>query len=116
MTLCDHQDLDESRKQKIQQSLIETEEQWGAALQTAEDVLNKVKTQTLLDQDLAEFKIQNEEIQAWIQDQEMNLQSVTGQMEVEEKLQAAQVRSKSKVPIGSVCWFSSFLQSFFCCF
>lgn len=93
-SLCEQQDLDESRKQKVNQLVRDVEEQWQAALQTAEEALNKVETQALLDKDLDAFKTQNENVQSWIRDQEQNLQSVGDHMPVEEKLQIAQVSLK----------------------
>ncbi|KAG7234117.1 hypothetical protein INR49_005781 [Caranx melampygus] len=92
-SLCEHEDLDQSRKQEIQESVRQTEEQWQAALQAAKEALSKAETQTLLDQDLLSFKTLNEHVQSWIGEQEQNLQSGGGQ--VGEKLQIAQAALSS---------------------
>lgn len=93
-SLCEQEDLEEGRKQELQQSARETEEQWRTALRTAEDALNKAKTQGVLEKDLDAFKTKNENVQSWIRDQEQNLRSLGGCMQVEEKLQTAQVSLK----------------------
>ena len=90
-TLCEHKDLEESKKQEVQQSVKDTEEQWRRVLQTAEEAVNKAETQELLDKELDAFKTQNESVQSWIRDRDQNLQSLGGHMQVEEKLQIAQV-------------------------
>ncbi|XP_047197727.1 nesprin-2 isoform X1 [Hippoglossus stenolepis] len=95
-SLCEKEELDESRKQQVLQSVREAEEQWTAALQTAEEALNKVEAQALLDKDTRAFKTQSENVQSWIRDQEQNLQSVGGHMPAEEKLQIAQATLNSK--------------------
>ena len=96
-SLCGQEELDESRKQQVLQSVREAEEQWTAALQTAEEALNKVEAQALFDKDMRAFKTQSENVQSWIRDQEQNLQSVGRHMPVEEKLQIAQVSLKECV-------------------
>ena len=93
-SLCEKEDLEEGKKQELQQSVKETEEQWKAALQTVEQAIKKAEAQVLLDQDFDSFKTQNEDVQSWIRDQEQNLQSLGGCMQVEEKPQIAQVSLK----------------------
>ncbi|XP_031729025.1 nesprin-2-like, partial [Anarrhichthys ocellatus] len=95
-SLCEQEDLEKSRKQEVKQSLRETEEQWRTALQTAEDNLTRAETQVLLDKDLDAVKTQNETVQSWIRDQELNMQSLGGCMQAEEKLQIAQAALSSK--------------------
>ncbi|CAB1456440.1 unnamed protein product [Pleuronectes platessa] len=95
-SLCEQEELDETRRQQVLQSVREAEEQWTAALHTAEEALNKVEAQALLDKDMRAFKTQSENVQSWIRDQEQNLQSVGGHMPVEEKLQIAQATLNSK--------------------
>ena len=96
-SLCEKKELDESRKQQVLQSVREAEEQWTAALQTAEEALNKMEAQALLDKDMRAFKTQSEILQSWIRDQEQNMQSVGGHLPSEEKLQIAQVSFKECV-------------------
>ena len=93
-SLREQQILDESRKQEVDQTVRETEEQWRRALQTAEEALDKAETQALLDKDLVAFETQKENVQSWIRDQEQNLQAAGGQMQVEEKLRIARVSLK----------------------
>lgn len=93
-SLCEQEDLEEGKKQEVQHSVRETEEQWRTALQTAEEVLNKAVTRVQLEKDFDAFKTQKENIQSWIRDQEQNLQSLSGCMQVEEKPKIAQVSLK----------------------
>lgn len=95
--LCEQEDLEQSRKQKVHQLVRETEEQWRVALQTAEEDLNKAETQALLDKDLDTFRNQNENIQSWIICQEHKLQSAVGHVQVEEKLEVSKVSLKLHV-------------------
>lgn len=94
--------MEESRKQQVQQSVRDAEDQWRTVLQTAEDALNKAETRVLLDKDLDTFKTQNESVQSWIGDREQNLQSLAGHMQVEEKLQIVQVSLKRLLKVA-VC-------------
>lgn len=93
-SLSGQEDVEESRKQELQRSVGETEEQWRMALQTAEQALNKAEAQALLEKDFSAFKTQNDNVQSWIRDQEQNLQSLGGCMQAEEKPQIAQVSLK----------------------
>lgn len=113
--LCQHEDLEQSRKQEIRESVRQTEEQWRTALQAANEALSKVETQTLLDQDLLSFKSLNEQVQSWISEQEQNLQSGGGLIQLEEKLQIAQVSFRlcvSQFGVSYNCMCILFLKSF----
>lgn len=99
--LCEQEDLEEGRKQELQQSVRGTEEQWRTALQIVEEALEKAKTQALLEA----FQAQNERVQSWIRDQEQNLQSLAGCMQVEEKPQIVQVSLKCLwISVGTLWW------------
>ncbi|XP_063764360.1 nesprin-2-like [Eleginops maclovinus] len=95
-TLCGQEDLDKGRKQEVQQTVKETEEQWRAGLQTAEENLNQAEKQAVLEKDLDAVKTQSENVQSWIRDKQQNLQSLGGCMQVEEKLQVAKATLSSK--------------------
>lgn len=91
-SLCEHEDLDESRKLEVQQSVRDTDEQWKKVLQAAEDALNKAETQAHLGKELDAFKTQSESVQSWIQEHNQNLWSVVGSgIQPQETLQIAQV-------------------------
>ncbi|XP_028420977.1 nesprin-2 [Perca flavescens] len=95
-SLCELEDLQDGRKQEVQQSLRETEEQWSKVLHIAEENLSQAQTQALLGKDLDAVKTQNKNVQSWIRDQEQSMQSLAGCMQVEEKLQIAQAILSSK--------------------
>ena len=102
-SLCDNQDLDECQRREVQEAVRHTEEQWRTVLQVAEEALNKAETQGLLDKDLDAFKTQNESVQSWIRDQDQKLQSLGGHMQVEEKLQIAQVSLEVLLKVVVCC-------------
>lgn len=115
-SLCQHEDLEQSGKQEIQELVRQTEEQWKTALQAANEALRKVEAQTLLDQDLLSFKTLDEQVQSWISEQEQNLQSGGGLIQLEEKLQIAQVSFRLCVNhfrVSYDCILFFFLKSFF---
>ncbi|XP_071368199.1 nesprin-2-like [Centroberyx affinis] len=89
-SLCEHEDLKESRRREVQQTVRDTEEQWGTVLEAAEEALNKAETQAVLERDCDAFKTQNEGVQSWIRDQNQSLQSLGGHMQFEERAQTAQ--------------------------
>lgn len=89
--LCEQEDLQEKQKLDVEQSVGDVEGQWGAVLQAAEDALTAAEAQILLDKDVDAFQSQINNVQAWIQEQDENLQSLVGQMDVAEKLQLAKV-------------------------
>lgn len=90
-SLCELEDLQDSRKQKVHQLLREIDEQWRMALQAADEALRKAETRALLDKDVDAFRTQKETLDSWVRDQEHKLQSVVGHMQVEEKIQIVQV-------------------------
>lgn len=93
-SLCEKEDLDERRKQNVQQLVADTEKQWTTALQAAEEALREAETRAIVDKDLDAFRTQNESVQSWIRDQAQKLKSLGGHIQSEEKLQAAQVSVK----------------------
>ncbi|XP_055361732.1 nesprin-2-like isoform X2 [Betta splendens] len=95
-SLCEQEDLEDSRKEKVQQLLRTMDEQWRLVLQTAGEALKKAETRALLDNDMDAFRTQNENFHSWIRDQENKLQSVAAHMQVEEKLQIAQATLSSQ--------------------
>ncbi len=113
-SLCEQPDLEESRRQEIQQCVREAEEQWKTALHTAEQTLNKAETRRAqLDKDFNAFKAQNEDIQLWIRDQQQNLRSLDACVQVEEKPQIAQVSLTYSWISCLVCAGLYFLEFFY---
>ncbi|KAA8578682.1 hypothetical protein FQN60_017502, partial [Etheostoma spectabile] len=80
-SLCEREDLQDDRKQEVQQLLRETEKQWNTVLHTAEENLSQAQTQALLGKDLDAFKTQNENVESWIRDREQSMQLLTGCMQ-----------------------------------
>lgn len=67
-TLFERKELEESRRQEVQQSLTGTEQQWRTVLQMA----RQAELHTLSDN----FDTQSKNTQSWIRDKQHQLQSV----------------------------------------
>lgn len=93
-SLCDLQDLDESRRQEVQDAVRSTEEQWRTVLQAAEEALNKTETDDATERQLEAFKSQSESVQSWIKEQKKKLMMTSRHVPFEERIQAAHVSLK----------------------
>lgn len=89
--MCDNPGLGESRRREVQDAVRHTEERWRKILQAAEEALNKAQTDATTERDLDDFKTQSESIQSWIREQKQKLLSHGSHMQLEERLQVAQV-------------------------
>lgn len=88
--LCEQDEPNESRRQKVQLSVRDTENLWKMALQAAEEALSKAETRALLDKDIEAFHAHAESVQSWIRDHDANLRSLSGHvMQAEGKLQVS---------------------------
>ncbi|XP_061531422.1 uncharacterized protein syne2b isoform X2 [Phycodurus eques] len=74
-SLCEQDQLEQSRKQEVQQSVRNLEDEWRIILQAAEDVLNKTEMQVRFNQEVEALKAQSENLQSWINNLTQNLQS-----------------------------------------
>lgn len=89
--LCEQEDIDVRRKHDVCLLAREMEEQWRTAIQAAEEALNQAETKATLDKLLDSFQTHNEHFESWIKDQREILASLGPHMEVDEKLQIAEV-------------------------
>ncbi|XP_061890413.1 uncharacterized protein LOC133640784 [Entelurus aequoreus] len=77
-SLCEQEQLEQSKKQQVQQSLQDVEDEWQAVLQAAEDTLNKSEKQACLHQEMDAFRVQSDSLQSWISDSAEDIQSPGG--------------------------------------
>ncbi|CAL8274010.1 unnamed protein product [Merluccius merluccius] len=98
-SVCEREDLEESRKKEVQQAVKETEEQWRNVLEKAEGSLHRAEKQAAVEENLNDFKTQKESILSWVRQQNQNLRSLGGHMTFEERLQIPQNVLASK-PAG----------------
>lgn len=102
--LSEHQDLNESWRQDVQQIVKDTEEQWRTVLQAAEEAVNMAVTQAALERDCDAFKTLTESVQSWIRDQKQKLMSLGVHTPFEERLQTLQVSSQIRF-VGEINLF-----------
>lgn len=55
--MCDHQDVLDSRKLEVQQTVQETEEQWKGVLQAAKQALDDAETQAALEKEMRVWEV-----------------------------------------------------------
>ena len=89
--MCEREDLKESSREEVQQTVKETAEQWRNLLQTAEESLHRAETQAAVEENLNAFKSQKESVLAWVRQQTQTLRSAGSHMTFEERLQIPRV-------------------------
>lgn len=104
-SLCENQDLDENRRQDVQDAVRHTEERWREVLRAAEEALNKAETEAATERKSNDFKTQGDIIQSWIKEQRQKLSEALGsQTQYEQRLHIAQVWIKC------VCYSSDYFE------
>ncbi|XP_055011498.1 nesprin-2-like [Boleophthalmus pectinirostris] len=99
--LSDHRDLSDSRRQQLQQTVKDTEEQWRNLLQNAKQVQSTAEEQAREEEEskrkqLKEFVSQKEETRLFLRDLQQKLSSVKEQPTAEDRLHTAQAILSSK--------------------
>lgn len=74
-SLCQQDQLDPQRKQEVQQSVRELEDEWRSVLRAAEDFVNKAETLACFDQQAEALKGQSQHLQSQIDDLDRKLRS-----------------------------------------
>ncbi|KAK7884443.1 hypothetical protein WMY93_027566 [Mugilogobius chulae] len=100
-SLSDHRDLSDGRKQQLQQTVKDTEEQWRNVLQNAKQIQNTAEEQVREEEEskrrqLKEFDSQKEETCLWLKDLQQRLACVKEQPTAEDRLNTAQTILSSK--------------------
>jgi hypothetical protein len=101
-SLCEHQDLEESRRREVQQTVRDMEEEWRRVLQTAEETLTKAEMQSAVEGQLRDLETQKENSRVWIKGQHQHLLSLGSQAKTENRIQTAQVSLQLMVDMVSV--------------
>ena len=96
--MCEHQDLEESRRREVQQTVRDMEEEWRRVLQTAEETLRQAQVWYSLSRQLEAFQALEESSRAWFQLQQQNTHSLGAgtrgsKEEIQDRLQRATVRA-----------------------
>ena len=91
-SLCEHQDLEESRRREVQQTIREVEEEWRRILQEAEKAQSQAEVQEALEKEVKGFKAYEESTRLWVRNLQHRLVSLGSLKNTEDKLKTAQVR------------------------
>lgn len=89
-SLCG-QDLEEQKKQEVQQKVRGAEEQWTRVLQNAKQAVDQAEKQCALEGQLRDYKALRENTRAWLEDKQQSLLSLDSQTNQEKKINTAQV-------------------------
>lgn len=94
-SLCG-QDLEEHKKQELQQKVRGAEEQWTRVLQNAKQALDQAERQCALEVQLRDYNALRENTRTWLEDKQQNLVSLDLQTEPEKTINTAQVSLNKK--------------------
>ncbi|XP_075344165.1 uncharacterized protein LOC142402517 [Odontesthes bonariensis] len=97
-SLCS-QDLDEHKKQEIQQKVQDTEKQWSRVLQVAKQAVGQAERQCALGGQLRDFEVLRENTRAWLEEKQQSLVSLDSQTDPEQATNTAQNILSCK-PVG----------------
>ena len=100
-SLCEHQDLEESRRREVQQAVREVEEEWRRVLQEAEERLGQAEAKSALDNASRAFESQRENSQSWVRNQRQHLQSLSSDMQIDERLHVTKVNPQLLSVVGT---------------
>lgn len=88
--LCS-QNLEEAKKQEVEQKVKGIEERWTNLTQTAKQALDHAERKCALESQLRSFKDASETTRAWLEDKQQSLDALDLQADPEKTITAAQV-------------------------
>jgi hypothetical protein len=89
--LCENEDLEESRREEVQQSLRDKKEQWRLLLESAKRAVEEEEKQCALEGLLRDVRAQRKSTMAWLEDKQQALLTLD-QTDLEKSMNSAQVR------------------------
>lgn len=98
--LCS-QDLEEPKKQEVQQKVKGVEERWTSLMQTAKQTLDQAERKCALESQLRNFKAMSESTRAWLDDKQCSLNSLGHETDPEKTRNIAQVSRNKDMSIFS---------------
>lgn len=90
--LCENEDLEESKRREVQQTLQGGREQWRALLESAKRAVEEEERHCALEGLLTEVHAQRKSTTAWLEDKRQALLSLDTQADPETSMYTAQVR------------------------
>lgn len=89
-SLCD-QDLEEHKKQDVQQKVRGAEEQWTRVLQNAKQALDQSERQCALQDQLRDYEALKQNTRTWLEDKQQSLVFLDSETDPEKTINTAQV-------------------------
>lgn len=87
-------DIDEPKKQELQQQLRRAEEQWMSVIQTTKQNLDQAERQRSLNVQLSDFRALSETTRTWLEDKQQSLEPLASQADPETAINDTQVSSR----------------------
>ncbi|KAJ3613146.1 hypothetical protein NHX12_019398, partial [Muraenolepis orangiensis] len=94
--LCDNEDLEESRRLEVRQTLQKSQEQWRSVLEAAKRAAEEGERRCALEELLRDVRTQRESTATWLEDKRRSLLSVDPPGDPETLMQTAQAVLGSK--------------------
>lgn len=90
-SLCSYEDLQEGKRQTIQQTLQDVVQEWTEVLLNAQELKNQSELEESLCKDLQDLQEQEESIQSWINEQQLKIKLLGEDTQIQERINGAQV-------------------------
>lgn len=90
------QDLEEHKKQEVQQKVRGAEEQWTRVMQNAKQALDQAERQCALEGQFRDYEALRDNTRAWLEDRQQSLVSLDSQTDPEKTINTAQVSLKNE--------------------
>lgn len=87
-------DIDEPRKEELQQQLGRAEEQWMSLIQTTKQNLDHAERQRTLNVLLSDFRALSDATRTWLEDKQNSLDTLASQADPETAINDTQVGSR----------------------
>lgn len=84
-------DIDEPKRQELQQQLRRAEEQWMSVIQTTKQSLHQAERQRTLSVQLRDFRALSETTRTWLEDKQQSLDTLASQADPETAINDTQV-------------------------
>lgn len=87
-------DVEEPKKEELQQQLRRAEEQWTSVIQTTKRNLDHAERQRTLNVQLSDFRALSETTRSWLEDKQQGLDTLASQADPETAINDTQVSSR----------------------
>lgn len=90
-SVCDL-DLDEAKKEELEEHVRRAEDQWRSIIQTTKQTLDRAERQCALDVQLRDFKTLSDATRTWLEDKQQSLETLDSQTDPEKAITDTQVK------------------------